>query len=70
MGSYDFTWRSPAEEVFVTGTFDNWSKSVKLDRKDVVHEKLVALPHSDEKILYKVSVTGHWHMQQSQTRLA
>jgi hypothetical protein len=43
----------PAEEVYVTGTFDNWGKTVKLDKKDTVFEKTVALK-SDEKILYKV----------------
>ena len=46
----------PAEEVFVTGTFDNWSRSVKLVKKDLLHESTVALPKTDEKILYKVSL--------------
>ena len=41
--------------VYVTGTFDNWSKSVKLDKKDQVHEKLVNLPKTEDKIYYKVS---------------
>jgi hypothetical protein len=38
----------------VTGTFDNWGKTVKLDKKDTVFEKTVNLPKADEKILYKV----------------
>ncbi|KAK3686381.1 Cruciform DNA binding protein [Vermiconidia calcicola] len=59
MGSYTFRWDQPAEEVFVTGTFDNWSKSVKLDKKDTVHEKTIAVPAS-EKILYKFVVDGKW----------
>ncbi|KAK3719219.1 hypothetical protein LTR37_004438 [Vermiconidia calcicola] len=59
MGSYTFRWDQPAEEVFVTGTFDNWSKSVKLDKKDTVHEKTVAVPAS-EKILYKFVADGKW----------
>ena len=42
----------PAEEVFVTGTFDNWGKTVKLDKSGSSHEKTVDLPK--EKVLYKV----------------
>jgi len=49
----------PSDEVFVTGTFDNWSKSVKLDRDGTAHEKTVDLPKSDEKILYKVRDSVH-----------
>ena len=45
----------PASEVFVTGTFDDWGKTVKLDKKSGnLHEKLVELPQADEKIYYKV----------------
>jgi hypothetical protein len=42
--------------VFVTGTFDQWSKSIKLEKQDSVLEKTVTLPKTDEKILYKVSM--------------
>lgn len=46
----------PASEVYVTGTFDDWGKTVKLDKKgDNHHEKLVQLPNADETIYYKVS---------------
>lgn len=45
----------PASEVFVSGTFDDWAKSVKLEKKgEDLHEKLVELPRADEKIHYKV----------------
>jgi hypothetical protein len=45
----------PANEVHVTGTFDDWSKSVKLDAKEGgLHEKLVELPSADQKYYYKV----------------
>jgi len=45
----------PADEVYVTGTFDDWAKSVKLEKKDGnLHEKLVELPQATEKIYYKV----------------
>lgn len=44
-----------ASEVYVTGTFDDWSRSVKLDKKDGSRfEKLVELPQAEEKIYYKV----------------
>lgn len=41
--------------MYVTGTFDDWSKSVKLEKKGTnIHEKLVELPRADQKIYYKV----------------
>lgn len=43
-----------AEEVFVTGTFDNWTKSVKLEKKGDVFEKTVELENTSDKIYYKV----------------
>ena len=48
----------PAEEVFVTGTFDDWSKSVKLDKVDTGYEKTISLKKVDEKILYKVCLSA------------
>jgi hypothetical protein len=42
-----------ANEVFVTGTFDDWGKTERLDRKGDFFEKDVQLPNKD-KILYKV----------------
>ncbi|KAF2769092.1 hypothetical protein EJ03DRAFT_106523 [Teratosphaeria nubilosa] len=58
--SYNFTWPHKAEEVYVTGTFDNWGKTVKLDKKDTVHEKWVSLPQTSDKILYKFVADGEW----------
>ncbi|CAK4033334.1 Hypothetical predicted protein [Lecanosticta acicola] len=60
MGSYTFRWEHPAVEVYVTGTFDNWSKSVKLDKKGTVFEKEVLLPDIGEAILYKFVADGEW----------
>lgn len=54
MGSFVFKWQHPAHEVYVTGTFDDWAKSVKLENKGEHFEKLVELPSSNEKIFYKV----------------
>lgn len=38
----------------MTGSFDNWAKTIKLDKKDVVHEKTVPLSVTSVPILYKV----------------
>lgn len=44
-----------ANEVFVTGTFDDWGKTVKLDKHgDRGFEKNVSLPEANEKLHYKV----------------
>ncbi|MCJ1486364.1 hypothetical protein MMC06_006541, partial [Schaereria dolodes] len=61
MGSFLFKWDHPAREVYVTGTFDDWGKTVKLNKKEGnLHEKLVDLPSVDEKIYYKFVVDGEW----------
>lgn len=44
----------PATEVYVTGTFDDWKKSQKLEKVGDGFEKKVALPDASHKILYKV----------------
>lgn len=38
----------------MTGTFDNWAKSTRLDKQGSAFEKTVSLSPSDDKILYKV----------------
>ncbi len=38
----------------MTGTFDNWSKSERLDLVGDLFQKTVVLPESSEKIFYKV----------------
>jgi hypothetical protein len=42
--------------VFVTGTFDDWGKTVKLDRVGDIFAKEVTLP-AGEKIQYKVGAS-------------
>ncbi|MCJ1310047.1 hypothetical protein MMC25_003708 [Agyrium rufum] len=54
MGSFLFKWEHPAKEVFVTGTFDDWGKTVQLEKKGDLFEKTVDLPNASEKIYYKV----------------
>jgi hypothetical protein len=48
-----------AEEVYVTGTFDNWTKSERLELVGKVFEKTVTLPESSDKIFYKVGDLSH-----------
>lgn len=54
MGTFVFKWAHAASEVYVTGTFDNWSKSEKLIKTGDIFEKNVTLPSAEEKIYYKV----------------
>ncbi|KAF2719186.1 carbohydrate-binding module family 48 protein [Polychaeton citri CBS 116435] len=70
MGSYTFRWEHPSQQVYVTGTFDNWSKTVELDKKGDIFEKTVDLPKADEKIFYKFVADGDWkhdHTAKSET---
>ncbi|CEI66772.1 unnamed protein product [Fusarium venenatum] len=65
MGSFTFKWEHPAEEVYVTGTFDNWTKSVKLEKEGDVFSKTVDLKEPEGKIYYKFIVDGNWIINQS-----
>jgi len=47
----------PAEEVYVTGTFDGWGKSQQLEKVGDVFEKKVKLLDPADKIFYKVCNT-------------
>ena len=49
----------PAEEVYVTGTFDGWGKSQQLEKVGDVFEKKVKLLDPTDKIFYKVCNTLH-----------
>ncbi|KAJ4299164.1 Cruciform DNA binding protein [Kalmusia sp. IMI 367209] len=58
MGSYTFTWEHSAHEVFVTGSFDDWRKTVKLEKEDGIFKKTVELPKTKHQ--YKFVVDGSW----------
>ncbi|KAL5050130.1 hypothetical protein BDW71DRAFT_204189 [Aspergillus fruticulosus] len=60
MGSYTFRWPYNANEVFVTGTFDDWGKTIRLDRNGEVFEKEVHLPVTGDKVHFKFVVDGNW----------
>lgn len=51
----------PAQEVYVTGDFDNWSKSVKLDKNGDSFRKTITLPGEESRIHYKVRATDLEH---------
>ena len=44
----------------MTGTFDDWGKTEKLDKVGETFERDVELPSADQKILYKFVVDGEW----------
>ncbi|KAK5057587.1 hypothetical protein LTR84_011587 [Exophiala bonariae] len=61
MGSFVFKWPHPnANDVHVTGTFDDWSKSEQLNKVGDTWEKEVDLSEADKKILYKFVVDDIW----------
>ncbi|OAA53010.1 hypothetical protein ISF_09073 [Cordyceps fumosorosea ARSEF 2679] len=70
MGSYTFKWEHPAEEVYVTGTFDNWTKSVKLDKRGTIFEKTVSLKIPSDKVYYKFVVDNNWTINESSPKEA
>lgn len=41
-----------AQDVYVTGTFDNWQKTVQLEKEDGIFKKTVELPQAKHQ--YKV----------------
>ncbi|CAM1501017.1 Fc.00g101790.m01.CDS01 [Cosmosporella sp. VM-42] len=65
MGSFTFKWEHPAEDVYVTGTFDSWTKSVKLEKEGDVFLKTVDLKDASTKIYYKFVVNGIWVINES-----
>ncbi|KAK2615631.1 hypothetical protein N8I77_002375 [Diaporthe amygdali] len=60
MVSYTFKWPHAGDEVYVTGTFDNWSKSEQMEKVGDKFEKSVDLPDTSERIYYKFVVDGTW----------
>ncbi|KAF2848448.1 carbohydrate-binding module family 48 protein [Plenodomus tracheiphilus IPT5] len=63
MGKYTFTWEHSAQEVFVTGTFDDWRKTVQLEKEDGIFKKSVELPKTHTQ--YKFVVDGNWCTNES-----
>ncbi|KAG5363591.1 Cruciform DNA-recognizing protein 1 [Yarrowia sp. B02] len=63
MVEYTFEWPYGGSEVFVSGTFDDWKKSVKLDKSAKGHSKTVKLPK--EKTVFKFFVDGVWKVDET-----
>ncbi|KAF2683088.1 carbohydrate-binding module family 48 protein [Lentithecium fluviatile CBS 122367] len=63
MGEYTFTWEHAASEVYVTGDFDEWKKTVKLENEGGIFKKTVELPK--QKHQYKFVVDGNWVTNES-----
>ncbi|KAF8471150.1 hypothetical protein BDZ91DRAFT_760829 [Kalaharituber pfeilii] len=60
MGIYQFSWPHPASDVVVTGTFDEWKGSVKLQKNESgLFSAVVDLGETDQ-VFYKFIVDGHW----------
>ncbi|QUC20469.1 uncharacterized protein UV8b_04710 [Ustilaginoidea virens] len=70
MARYTFKWANPTadtSDVLVTGSFDGWTKSVKLDQEAGVFLKTVEIPeeHASSKIYYKFVVDNNWTIDES-----
>ena len=59
LGLIAFIRTHPASEVYVTGTFDDWGKTVKLEKVGKSFEKKVDLPKTSDPVYYKVSVSDY-----------
>lgn len=61
MGFYNFSWPHPANEVLVTGTFDDWSGSKQLEKNPEtgLFSAVVNLGEA-ERTYYKYIVDGNW----------
>jgi hypothetical protein len=55
-------WEQPASEVYITGTFDGWQKSHKLEKIGEAFTGNILIDAKDaaEIIYYKYVVDGHW----------
>lgn len=61
MASFTFTWPAGPNEVIVTGTFDNWQKTLPLVKKaDQSFELTVPFPKDTPPVSYKYVVDGEW----------
>jgi hypothetical protein len=57
LGNYTFIREHPADDVLVTGTFDDWQKTVRLEKHEGIFKKQVLLPR--EITHYKFVVDGN-----------
>ncbi|KAF9263670.1 hypothetical protein L218DRAFT_1033965 [Marasmius fiardii PR-910] len=60
--SVTFEWPyGSANNVILTGTFDHWSKSIRLDKQNASFKGTVKVPWN-QKVAYKFIVDGEWRV--------
>ncbi|KAF3903212.1 hypothetical protein ABW20_dc0102503 [Dactylellina cionopaga] len=60
-GTYTFRWTAPAHEVFVTGAFDDWTKSIKLAKAaNGTYSASLVFPLEIGHVTYMYVVDGTW----------
>lgn len=62
MGTHVFEWAGSASEVIVTGTFDDWSRSIHLTKEAGIWKKQLDLSLQEDSIYYKFFVDGEWKL--------
>ncbi|KAK2466435.1 hypothetical protein APHAL10511_002077 [Amanita phalloides] len=69
MHEITFFWpRTDANYVIVTGTFDNWSKSIRLEKGSTGFSTRVNVPWNST-VTYKYFVDGRWTLDESKPRI-
>ncbi|GAA5874742.1 hypothetical protein JCM1840_000420 [Sporobolomyces johnsonii] len=63
---HTFTWEGQAEDVIVTGSFDSWSSSVKLEQTAPSCFAATTRLSFGERVDYKFVVDGQWQHSPSQ----
>ncbi|XP_062855484.1 5'-AMP-activated protein kinase subunit beta-1b [Trichomycterus rosablanca] len=53
-----FSWSGPAKDVFLSGSFNNWSSKIPLTKSHSDFTAIVDLPEGEHQ--YKFYVDGHW----------
>lgn len=59
----EFRWRHGGNEVYLTGTFDDWKVSIPMRRDDNIDHEFTAavLLDRSQRYLFKFVVDGSWH---------
>ncbi|OBA19636.1 hypothetical protein METBIDRAFT_33285 [Metschnikowia bicuspidata var. bicuspidata NRRL YB-4993] len=65
--TYTFKWPSGPKDVIVTGTFDEWSKSLPLVKQADGSFELTVPFADDVRVLYKYVVDGEWLTNSAQS---
>ncbi|CAN3485355.1 hypothetical protein DICA0_F21638 [Diutina catenulata] len=66
MSEYTFKWPSGPNEVIITGTFDNWGKTLPLVKSSDGSFAITVPFGSPDRVLYKYVVDGEWLVSPTQ----